>query len=346
MGDTNQRFSESYTEARERFRDATRAFDHGAIDVTDGLTIDWAWTGDGNSRRVRVVSSGLHGVEGFAGSAAQLEMLASADDTLTLWLHALNPWGMANFSRVNEHNVDLNRNFLAPGEAYAGSHPDYRRFDGLLNPKSPPGFDFYLLRAAWAILSSGGLTRLRDAIAQGQYDFPKGIFYGGDRLQAGPEKLLAFLDEALRGRERVVHVDLHTGLGKFCAKTLFLDGKPTPEQTTRVRATFGKGVQAWEPGNTLGYTMRGGFTAELGRRLAGVRYDGITCEFGTWSNVDIVYAMREDNRLRLWGEPRLDHAAKKEMLVTFYPDHPAFRGAVIAHARTLLAPSAACLNAD
>ena len=89
------------------------------------LAIDIAWLGAGRPRRVLLHSSGLHGVEGFAGSAIQLQLLDELprlpEDGAVLIAHVLNPYGMAWLRRVNEHNVDLNRNFLAPDEAYVGA---------------------------------------------------------------------------------------------------------------------------------------------------------------------------------------------------------------------------------
>lgn len=41
MYDIDSWFSRDYTQARERFRTATRCLEHGAIEVSDELTIDW-----------------------------------------------------------------------------------------------------------------------------------------------------------------------------------------------------------------------------------------------------------------------------------------------------------------
>ena len=51
---------------------------------------------------------------------------------------SLNPYGFAHLRRVNEQNIDLNRNFLLPGERFEGADPTYASLDGLLNPTSPP----------------------------------------------------------------------------------------------------------------------------------------------------------------------------------------------------------------
>src|SRR5204862_4906486 len=104
------------------------------------LTIDAAVFGAGRPRRVVLVTSGLHGVEGFVGSAVQAALL---EDAFTSWqppagaavvlLHALDPFGFDQLRRTNADNIDLNRNFLRPGEAYAGSPPGYAALDPLLN---------------------------------------------------------------------------------------------------------------------------------------------------------------------------------------------------------------------
>ncbi|MFT7599488.1 MAG: hypothetical protein ACI8TP_002421 [Acidimicrobiales bacterium] len=62
--------------------------------------------------------SAIHGVEGYGGSALQsqlLEGLGSAgwtSPTRLVVVHALNPVGFSWVRRVNEDNVDLNRNFI------------------------------------------------------------------------------------------------------------------------------------------------------------------------------------------------------------------------------------------
>ena len=69
----------------------------------------------------------------YHGIATQLR-----EDWSLLMIHALNPFGMAHLRRVNEDNVDLNRNFLLAGEQFRGSPQRYRDLDPLLNPPTPP----------------------------------------------------------------------------------------------------------------------------------------------------------------------------------------------------------------
>src|SRR5213592_2819131 len=94
------------------------------------ISIDTAWFGTANPHRVLLHSSGLHGVEGFAGSAIQLQLLNSLpslpQDAALIVVHVLNPYGMAWLRRFNENNVDLNRNFLGD-DAYIGAPEAYSK---------------------------------------------------------------------------------------------------------------------------------------------------------------------------------------------------------------------------
>src|SRR5437867_659314 len=118
-------FSTDYFTAQQRFRRLAAAAG-GRLHVIpldakapngENLCIDIAWFGAARARRVLLHSSGLHGVEGFAGSAIQLQLLSNLpalpNDAALIVAHILNPYGMVWLRRANENNVDLNRNFLS-----------------------------------------------------------------------------------------------------------------------------------------------------------------------------------------------------------------------------------------
>ncbi len=136
MTSSERFFSTDYFTARNRFRELVGTvggrLETISIDAKgskgEDLSIDIAWFGVATPRRVLLHSSGLHGVEGFAGSAIQLQLMNTlptlSKDSALIIVHVLNPYGMAWLRRFNENNVDLNRNFLAD-ESYNDVPPTY-----------------------------------------------------------------------------------------------------------------------------------------------------------------------------------------------------------------------------
>ena len=133
------RLAATYGEARAAILAAglragadTTAFVHPSPGrLGEELAIDVLTMGPHDADSVLVIVSGTHGVEGFAGSALQrwwLDRSADArpEGVRVTVVHALNPVGFSWVRRVNEDNVDLNRNFVdwsSPprNDAYAGT---------------------------------------------------------------------------------------------------------------------------------------------------------------------------------------------------------------------------------
>lgn len=224
-------FSPDYFTARDRFRTAVLAAG-GQIEsillnakgpASEDLTIDLGWFGCTTPRLAFVHISGLHGVEGFAGSAIQLQWLNEGlpdlgDDEAIVIIHVMNPYGMAWLRRVNENNVDLNRNFLAADEQYSGAPELYTKLNAFLNPESPATFDLFRLRAAWYRLRYG--SAFTQAITAGQYDFPRGLFYGGTKHEQTTRRFQVYIHARLVAADRLAIIDVHTG-------------DPTPEGSQR-----------------------------------------------------------------------------------------------------------------
>ena len=166
----SEAFSPSYRHALHRFlqaaRDARGDIETlpvaGTCPAGEPLTIDTVRLGSPRASRLVVVSSGVHGVEGYFGSAVQLMFLRSVlpalsrpDDVAVLLLHAVNPYGFAWDRRVSEDNVDINRNFPTSAQTYSGCPDGYEQVDPLINPQTPPRWDCFYTRAAEKILRHG-----------------------------------------------------------------------------------------------------------------------------------------------------------------------------------------------
>lgn len=328
-------FHPTYNDARASFRTMAKARG-GSISAwevlppedgqNEGLTIDVAVFGTG--KRALVLSSGLHGVEGFAGSAIQLQMLQAGlpEDIRVVMLHALNPFGMAHIRRVNENNVDLNRNFIADGEKYTGASDGYRKLNKLLNPTHPSGgLEFMLLRTLFQI-GVHGYNTLKTAVVGGQYEFPKGLFYGGEKLEKSAALVLENLGELLEGTNRVVHIDFHTGLGKSGTYALLVDTEAGSAEHLRFHEQFGDRVQPWSADHGVAYKIRGGLPEAI-RKLLGARVDVITCEFGTLPGLKVIQALRTENQTHHWGGDK--EAAQKRLLSAFRPSDQAWEKAIL-----------------
>jgi hypothetical protein len=341
-------FSPDYATARRRFRRAAERLGWtleahpigGTGPGGDPLTVEVAISPQeprGFADRLLVVSSGLHGVEGFFGSAVQLALLESwaakgAPPVRCVMLHALNPFGFAWLRRVNEHNVDPNRNFLLPGERYAGAPTGYAALDGLLNPARPPGRrDPFTLRALLAV-ARYGMPALKEIIATGQYEFPQGLFYGGSEPSPTHALLAAQLPRWLGGSPTVVHLDLHTGLGAHAKGRLLIDYPLDPHQRDRLDRWFAAGKYEDEAARRSSYIARGGFGPWCLARGLAPDYLFAYAEYGSYGPLQVVAGLRAENQAHHWGSPGATSTlrAKQRLMELFCPASETWRTQVLA----------------
>jgi Protein of unknown function (DUF2817) len=326
-------FSTNYITARDRFREAviSLGYRHEAHPINqlapsgEELTIDVGLSYSPNASQVVVISSGLHGIEGFLGSAIQLALLKDSEfaispptNTNLVLIHALNPYGFAWHRRWNEDNVDLNRNFLLIEELYQGSPKDYPKLNSFLNPTSPPSqFEPFLLKAIWLILRYG-MVSLMNTLPVGQYDYPKGLFFGGHAPSKTQRILSEHLSSWIGSASEVIHIDIHTGLGQWGTYKLLFDGLATSESFPRLAQQFGvEKIEAFSPGGTA-YQSRGGLGVWCQALIPQCRYDFLTAEFGTYSVIQVFKALRSENRAYWWARPGINYQWTKQQLVEMF----------------------------
>jgi hypothetical protein len=247
-------------------------------------------------------------------------------------IHALNPYGFAWSRRVNEHNVDQNRNFLLAGQPFEGAPAIYRELDPLLNPLHPPRrFEVFLLQAAREVLKHG-FPALKTAVATGQYEFPRGLFFGGHAPSAVQTILREQAPVWIGRPERVLHVDFHTGLGKWGTYALCVDLPAEHPRVVGLRREFGAdSVQGFDTKGVL-YEIRGGLGRWLEQLFPHTQYDTLLAEFGTFPSLRVIAAMRAENRAHHHGgrRPRLLAKTRAELREVFAPSSSAWRRAVVA----------------
>ena len=172
--------------------------------------------------RLLIITAGLHGIEGYTGAAMQrlfVNEIASQLNPLNTGLvlvHAINPWGMKKLRRVNEHNVDLNRNFLYPSfQAGDTKNPAYNRALNTLQPCRPVAACascFFYATLFNKILTMGPAI-FRQAVLLGQYEHQNGLYYGGKGFEFSTQVMDNLFRALFRQFKTVVLLDMHTGYG-------------------------------------------------------------------------------------------------------------------------------------
>jgi hypothetical protein len=358
-------FSETYLEARTKFRQA--ATDQGAqlfqLAIYKNYTTDIAYLPNQNSKDLVVHTSGVHGIEGYAGSAIQIALLKSlhvADKQRPslLLIHAVNPYGMAHYRRFNENNVDLNRNGIHDFTEVLARDPNlahYVDFDEQFNPKQPYRFGFIM--ELLPVLVKHGLVHLKQAMVTGQYHKPSGVFYGGEGLESSNANLYNFTKTFLQEIHHTLSssspaslttwINVHTGLGPHGKDTILFGAaglggicNANREDVAKVfntslipGATGGDDVQA-------GFSLMQGSTEQLVQPLfAGEdRNDWfVTQEFGTIPSILVGRAMILENRMHHHPTSNEDSSMGDSLLKNaFYPQTQKWRRAILTQGLRLV----------
>jgi len=341
-------FSVDYETARERFLAATGALGgalrrHENPVATAGvLTTDVATFGPDDASRGLLVISGTHGLEGPAGSAGQsawLESRARAGmpgDVRVVVVHALNPWGFAHWSRTNEDNVDLNRNFVD----FASGLPDNPRYRELHAIACPDRLETGTLDAIEVGLKryavKHGYDALNDGLGGGQYAFADGLHYGGTGPTWSRRVLESVIERELAGIPRVGVIDWHTGRGEF-GQPFFLCFSPPGSRGFR-RAIDWWGEQAIVAKDSIGEAYEGdappprsGLLFSGVERALGAETEtaGAVIEFGTYPPDRVIRAELIDRLLKFGDTGEHQRAALRAAVIeAFCPADAAWRAAV------------------
>ena len=336
----------SYIEARSRFvaaaEQAGAELSHLELQegqADGGLCTNIAWFGPKSPRRALVTVSGVHGVEGFAGSAVQLAVLDRlpelSDDIALVMIHVLNPYGMANLRRFNYNNVDLNRNFKFSPDGWQGEPEGYSALDKFFNPARPPSFDFFYFRLFLAWLRFGNAC-VRQAVTGGQYHYPRGIYYGGNGLEPEAAGYIAWLqDSPLLDVDKLMVLDFHTGLGSFGAQSLFM--RSGPGRRDELSRKLGVAVTPSKTeSKTMGYHHDGGSSGMYRRLFNGGELTCLTVEYGTYHGFRMLHALRAENQYHHYGDQNLDHWSKQNLKEAFCPGSKDWRRRVVTQGADLV----------
>jgi len=297
----------------------------------ESLSVDVAaLTSYADEHRI-ILISGVHGVEGYLGASVQIatmeNLLANGlpDKTGLVMIHAANPWGYAHSRRVDEHNVDMNRNFIRFAEKPVRSARKYAELDAVINPRVAPSFSgelHYWLNALRLIAQNGGIAKLFKPIAEGQYNFKRGVFFGGESVGESCQLLQHLVLEHAANSTRVSVLDVHTGLGPSGTASIIGNCNivPANEQLHWLRTQFGLPAYADASEENL-YNATGTFSRWCSNALRDRRFLFLCIELGTVNPIKLFSALRRENQAHHWAhESSAVYAkTKRDLRAVFAP---------------------------
>ncbi|MCB0418380.1 MAG: DUF2817 domain-containing protein [Bdellovibrionaceae bacterium] len=353
-------FSNGYTEARYQFRDlsaqAKRQHDgthYGFVYVPSkidpDLTIDYLYVPAKESTDgLVIISSGVHGVEAYAGSAMQNMLLEEFlltgrlpnQKTGYLFVHAVNPYGFKYGRRVSENSVDLNRNFGIDKKHFDTKNRQFGELKHLLMPEKPASSSWVshikFLLSALMEMGKHSIGSLKQAIAGGQYEYPKGIFYGGRDFEPNQKSVEQLLIRFSKPYKKILSLDFHTGFGKRG----FMHLLPNPTEDQVLLKNYGLIFGDYPIEQTGGdfYSSEGDFSTYVAALLA---KDGKTAipmliEYGTLDSQTYQGAIASLSRMVLENQnywhgsrrPRDGRRIQESFMELFYPSAEGWRDEV------------------
>ena len=351
MLDLRAAFAPDYAQAREKFQAAAEArslpverHEHPTARGAQGetLSVDVAVLGDAASATTMLLlTSGMHGVEGFCGSGCQVAFLRdesvyrtlAASGVAVVFCHAVNPYGFSHLRRANEDNIDVNRNFrdfrdpLARNDAYASLHP-------MLVPDDwPPS------RGNTEVLTASaarhGLAKLQAVITSGQSEFADGLFFTGRAPSWSNATLRSVLERHAQRRRALGWIDFHTGLGPWGHGEKIYSGPDDAAAIARAKAWYGIDVTTYYDGTSTSAALTGVAYHAATEGCPEAVFTGIALEFGTRPLTETLQALRAEQWLanHPGAAAPLRAAIKRQMRDAFFDDGIAWQAMVYGQAR-------------
>ncbi|MBU1344582.1 MAG: DUF2817 domain-containing protein [Proteobacteria bacterium] len=358
-------FQESYVDCRRHFIDEAdkiketyKEVQISALKIESlvdpDLTIDYCYIPAQKSfKRLLILTSGVHGIEGYVGSAVQQMFLSeqvkenSLDELGVLIIHAINPYGFKYQRRVTENNVDLNRNSSTDNSLFKSVNKGYNDLNAFLNQKQKVsltsfGHFFFQITAIQKIIRHS-MGTLRQAVLQGQYQYEKGIYFGGKALEPSVKILTPLIQQIAEPYDMVFNIDLHTGYGENGTLHLFPNPIKDEKKKAMIETIFSGNSIDWGDKEDF-YTVTGDFSTYLGDIIPEKLFLNMAFEFGTLDTQTTLGAIKAlhnvviENQGVQYGyrSEKDEKEVKSRYLAGYYPSSEAWRSKAVEDARQTL----------
>ncbi len=330
-------FKNEYNDAREKFYELFQVLkkkyncEMTSYKVIDDYYIDQIEIIPTQKEKLLCITTGLHGIEGYVGNyilqhfVYQQLKLINTDNTGVILVHGINPYGMANKRKVNENNVDLNRNFLdfnetiEPNESYIKNAAYYL-------PSKLPSHKWvantqFLFKTAKLFLNTKK-DKIEEGTLRGQYRYKEGFYYGGKQQEKSTTYVLdlfeRIFDEAYK---TIIEIDIHTGYGPKKQMSIVNSLYETRSSESLVK-TFNYPLIQVASGDDF-YKIKGDMIEYLDEKYKinkqGKLYFGTCFEFGTIGD-DIVSQLKSLRAMIHENSAHLYHKENERILESVKED--------------------------
>ncbi len=343
-------FKNTYAEAQNNFKTLSNEFATmnpqykvGAETIA-GATIDYLYLMNKSEAPLILIQSGMHGVEGHVGSAVQCFLLRSlkrspVHDVNFIFIHGINAHGFEHNRRVNHNNVDLNRNFFEDASGYQTTNEGYSKLEHFLNPKEPTKIHWLskpqFLGSTLIQLIQSSKDAIKRALLKGQYQYPKGISFGGTQLEPQNQVLLQLWTRFGSLHEKLLLIDLHTGYGER-GRLHLMSHSSHAEDAERLQKLFTPTSVDFGDHKDF-YQTTGDGVAAFVKKFRAKNANGVAFEYGTLNSqnlmgsLDSLYRLIIENQGFQFGfaDESSEKKTRNLFIEMFYPSDPVWRQSVL-----------------
>jgi hypothetical protein len=178
--------------------------------------------------------------------------------------------------------------------------------------------------------------------SRGQYGHPDGVFYGGAAPVWSNRVWRQILSSAVPGRDRIFHLDLHSGLGRFGYGELMYVGTVNGPGFSALSACLSEPIMPIYDGVAVAPPVDGPLVSALQEMAGEAQIIPFVLEFGTLCLPAVLRAMRVDAWLNCRdseADPKAP-SLRAEVRAAFYVDDDRWRSMVVdqtlRHGRELI----------
>jgi hypothetical protein len=302
--------------------------------VQDACFIDSFLCENKNNNKILMITTGEHGIEGYAGNVF-LQMfikeylpILKHNGISVILIHAINPWGMKHKRSVNENNVDLNRNFV--WERHNLGNRSFMQMKRYFTKRKPVRkSDLNLTKSFLELIpymTKLGKKGIKEALAKGQFVEEKSVYYGGEKDEKSTEYMKEIYDEVYNNYEFVLHLDIHTGAGPK-NKMSIVNSAFSNKESNVWEKDFGYSPVVKTDKNSF-YEIKGDMIDYIYKKYEGEHYFYSTCfEYGTYGEglgglIKTIKSLVVENQEWHYGSSnsKVKEKVDKMFRGLFYPD--------------------------